>query len=58
MIANAAWFIDGSYLFKAWQGLKRADKLDYLKLRQYLDRRRFRLVEGPVARGCRPPDHG
>jgi hypothetical protein len=20
--------------------------------------RRFRLVEGPVARGCRPPDHG
>jgi len=34
---NAAWFIDGAYLFKAWQSLKRADRLDYLKLRQYLE---------------------
>ncbi|HVZ31283.1 MAG TPA: NYN domain-containing protein [Polyangiaceae bacterium] len=34
---NAAWFIDGAYLFKAWQGLRRTDKLDYLKLRLYLE---------------------
>jgi uncharacterized LabA/DUF88 family protein len=34
---GAAWFIDGAYLFKVWQGLKRADKLDYLKLRSYLE---------------------
>jgi uncharacterized LabA/DUF88 family protein len=34
---SAAWFIDGSYVFKAWQGLKRSDKLDYLKLRTYLE---------------------
>lgn len=30
---NAAWFIDGAYLFKAWQSLHRIDKLDYMKLR-------------------------
>jgi uncharacterized LabA/DUF88 family protein len=35
--ASAAWFIDGAYLFKVWQGTKRADKLDYLKLRLYLE---------------------
>jgi len=34
---NAAWFIDGAYLFKVWQSLKRADKLDYYKLRVYLE---------------------
>lgn len=33
----AAWFIDGAYLFKVWQGLKRSDKLDYSKLRTYLE---------------------
>ncbi|HYQ46869.1 MAG TPA: NYN domain-containing protein [Polyangiaceae bacterium] len=33
----AAWFIDGAYLFKVWQSLKRSDRLDYLKLRQYLE---------------------
>jgi uncharacterized LabA/DUF88 family protein len=38
MSDEAAWFIDGAYLFKVWQGLKRADRLDYLKLRQYLER--------------------
>lgn len=37
MPPNAAWFIDGAYLFKVWQSLKRADRLDYLKLRQYLE---------------------
>ncbi len=37
MNTGAAWFIDGSYLYKAWQGLKRADKLDYLKLRGHLE---------------------
>jgi uncharacterized LabA/DUF88 family protein len=34
---NAAWFIDGSYVFKVWQSLRRSDKLDYLKLRTYLE---------------------
>jgi hypothetical protein len=33
----AAWFIDGAYLFKAWQALQRSDRLDYLKLRGYLE---------------------
>lgn len=33
----AAWFVDGAYLFKAWQGLQRGDRLDYLKLRGYLE---------------------
>lgn len=34
---NAAWFTDGSYVFKVWQSLRRPDKLDYLKLRTYLE---------------------
>ena len=34
---SAAWFVDGSYLFKVWRGLGRTDKLDYLKLRNYLE---------------------
>jgi uncharacterized LabA/DUF88 family protein len=34
---TAAWFIDGAYLFKVWQSLKRNDRLDYLKLRSYLE---------------------
>jgi uncharacterized LabA/DUF88 family protein len=34
---NAAWFIDGSYIFKVWQNFHRADKLDYMKLRKYLE---------------------
>lgn len=33
----AAWFVDGAYLFKVWQGLQRSDRLDYLKLRNYLE---------------------
>ncbi|HYO93642.1 MAG TPA: NYN domain-containing protein [Polyangiaceae bacterium] len=37
MSSGAAWFIDGAYLFKVWQGLRRADRLDYLKLRTYLE---------------------
>ena len=37
MAPNAAWFIDGAYLFKVWQSLKRADRLDYLKLRTHLE---------------------
>lgn len=37
MSANAAWFIDGAYLYKVWQSLKRSDRLDYLKLRAYLE---------------------
>ncbi len=34
---NAAWFVDGEYLFKVWQSLARTDKLDYLKLRRLLE---------------------
>ena len=34
---TSAWFIDGAYLFKVWQSLKRSDRLDYLKLRSYLE---------------------
>jgi uncharacterized LabA/DUF88 family protein len=37
MAPAAAWFIDGAYLFKAWQNLKRADRLDYSKLRTHLE---------------------
>ena len=37
MSEEAAWFIDGAYLYKVWQSLKRSDRLDYLKLRQYLE---------------------
>jgi uncharacterized LabA/DUF88 family protein len=33
----AAWFIDGAYLFKVWQNLERSDRLDYSKLREYLE---------------------
>jgi uncharacterized LabA/DUF88 family protein len=35
--ASAAWFTDGAYLFKVWQSLKQSDRLDYLKLRLYLE---------------------
>lgn len=35
--SSAAWFVDGAYLFKAWQSLRRSDKPDYLKLRTYLE---------------------
>jgi uncharacterized LabA/DUF88 family protein len=38
MTTAAAWFIDGAYLFKAWQSLKRSENLDYLKLRLYLEK--------------------
>lgn len=38
MSDDAAWFVDGAYLYKVWQSLKRADRLDYLKLREYLER--------------------
>jgi uncharacterized LabA/DUF88 family protein len=37
MSESAAWFIDGAYLFKVWQALKRSEKLDYLKLRNHLE---------------------
>lgn len=36
---SAAWFVDGSYLFKVWQNLNRGDRLDYLLLRQHLERK-------------------
>jgi uncharacterized LabA/DUF88 family protein len=35
--AGAAWFIDGAYVYKVWQGLRRADRLDYLELRRHLE---------------------
>jgi uncharacterized LabA/DUF88 family protein len=34
---SVAWFVDGSYLFKVWNGLARPDNLDYLRLRQLLE---------------------
>ena len=34
---NAAWFVDGSYLFSVWRNLGRSGKLDYLKLRNHLE---------------------
>jgi uncharacterized LabA/DUF88 family protein len=34
---GAAWFVDGGYLFKAWQALQRRENVDYLKLRQLLE---------------------
>lgn len=37
MSTGAAWFIDGAYAFKVWQGLKNGVRLDYLKLRSYLE---------------------
>jgi uncharacterized LabA/DUF88 family protein len=37
MSENAAWFIDGAYLFKVWQALRRNARLDCLKLRTYLE---------------------
>jgi uncharacterized LabA/DUF88 family protein len=37
MADSAAWFIDGSYLSKAWQSLDREDRLDFLKLRNHLE---------------------
>lgn len=37
MSTGAAWFIDGAYVFKVWQGLKSGARLDYLKLRSYLE---------------------
>jgi len=37
MAPTAAWFVDGAYLFKAWQNLKRTDRLDYSKLRSHLE---------------------
>jgi uncharacterized LabA/DUF88 family protein len=37
LTATAAWFIDGAYVFKAWQSLRRTDHVDYLELRHYLE---------------------
>jgi uncharacterized LabA/DUF88 family protein len=34
---NAAWFVDGAYAMKCWNSLRRADRLDYLKLRTVLE---------------------
>jgi uncharacterized LabA/DUF88 family protein len=33
---SAAWFVDGAYAMKCWNSLKRADKLDFMKLRGLL----------------------
>lgn len=35
---SAAWFVDGAFLFKGWGDLQRDDHLDYLALRQGLER--------------------
>jgi hypothetical protein len=36
-LMSAAWFVDGAYAMKCWGSLRRADKLDYLKLRELLE---------------------
>jgi hypothetical protein len=35
---SVAWFVDGAYLMKCWLKLGRQDNLDYMLLRQYLER--------------------
>lgn len=35
---SAAWFVDGAYLYKLWGSLGRNDSLDFLKLRQLLEK--------------------
>jgi uncharacterized LabA/DUF88 family protein len=35
---SAAWFVDGAYLYKLWGSLGRQDSLDFLKLRQMLEK--------------------
>ncbi len=42
---GAGWFIDGAYLFRVWQLLKRSDRLDYLALRTYLETRFSERIE-------------
>jgi uncharacterized LabA/DUF88 family protein len=34
---SAAWFVDGAYAMKCWSSLKRTDKLDFLKLRTFVE---------------------
>lgn len=34
---NAAWFVDGAYAMKCWTSINRPDKLDYWKLREFLE---------------------
>ena len=36
---RAAWFVDGSYLYKVWKNLNRGDRLDYVQLRRHLERK-------------------
>ena len=35
---SVAWFVDGAFLHRCWTRLQRGDHLDYLKLRQHLQR--------------------
>jgi uncharacterized LabA/DUF88 family protein len=34
---NAAWFVDGAYAFKTWQYVSKTNRLDFVKLRKYLE---------------------
>lgn len=43
---TAAWFVDGSYISKVWQGLGRRDRPDYLKLRNLLESTYLRADSG------------
>jgi uncharacterized LabA/DUF88 family protein len=36
---SVAWFVDGAYLFNIWRNLRRADSMDYTKLRSLLESR-------------------
>lgn len=43
--ASAAWFVDGSYLYKTWKSLQLSRRLDYLKLRQQLEKEYQATIE-------------
>jgi uncharacterized LabA/DUF88 family protein len=43
---RAAWFVDGAYLYKVWESLRRSDNVDYVKLRQLLERRYLDISRG------------
>jgi hypothetical protein len=34
---SAGWFVDGAYAMKCWGSLQRVDRLDYVKVRHYLE---------------------
>lgn len=45
-MGDAAWFVDGAYLFEAWKSLGRPERFDYLKLRRYLETKYCNMPAG------------